>query len=32
MYCRAGEHILEMIPVYVRFEVVFENLLGKEKL
>lgn len=32
MYCRAGEHILEMIPAYIKFEMVFENLLGKESL
>lgn len=32
MYCRVGEHILETIPEYVKFKVVFESLLGKKKL
>lgn len=30
MYCRAGGHILEMFPLSVKFEMVFENLLAKE--
>lgn len=30
MYCRAGGHILEMFPLSVKFEMVFENLLVKE--